>query len=44
MLEHPWMVEMKGKQVNMERFLQLVWDWNDEVPALATRLAATGLQ
>lgn len=29
MLEHPWMVEMKSKKVNMERFLQQVWDWKD---------------
>lgn len=29
MLEHPWMVEMKGKKVNMERFLKQVWDWKD---------------
>ena len=29
MLEHPWMVEMKSKKVNMESFLQQVWDWKD---------------
>lgn len=29
MLEHPWMVEMKGKKVSMEKFLQQVWDWKD---------------
>ncbi|MCJ1421952.1 Protein kinase C signaling pathway involved MAPKK protein [Xylographa parallela] len=29
MLEHPWMVEMKGKKVNMEKFLRQVWDWKD---------------
>ena len=29
MLEHPWMVEMKGKRVNMESFLQQVWNWKD---------------
>jgi mitogen-activated protein kinase kinase len=29
MLEHPWMVEMKSKKVNMERFLREVWDWKD---------------
>jgi len=29
MLEHPWMVEMKSKKVNMERFLKEVWDWKD---------------
>lgn len=27
MLEHPWIVEMKGKRVNMEAFLSQVWDW-----------------
>ncbi|MCJ1307125.1 Protein kinase C signaling pathway involved MAPKK protein [Agyrium rufum] len=29
MLEHPWMVEMKSKKVNMERFLREVWNWKD---------------
>lgn len=29
MLEHPWMVDMKSKKVNMESFLQQVWDWKD---------------
>ncbi|ORY14961.1 MAP kinase [Clohesyomyces aquaticus] len=29
MLEHPWMVEMKAKKVNMEHFLRQVWDWKD---------------
>jgi len=29
MLEHPWMAEMKGKKVSMEKFLQQVWDWKD---------------
>lgn len=29
MLEHPWMVEMQSKKVNMERFLREVWDWKD---------------
>ncbi|KAL9095110.1 MAG: hypothetical protein Q9165_002713 [Trypethelium subeluteriae] len=29
MLEHPWMVEMKNKKVNMEKFLKEVWDWKD---------------
>ncbi|KAI9753129.1 MAG: hypothetical protein M4579_005316 [Chaenotheca gracillima] len=27
MLEHPWMVEMMSKRVNMEHFLSQVWDW-----------------
>ena len=30
MLEHPWMVEMKGKKkVSMEKFLGQVWDWKE---------------
>jgi mitogen-activated protein kinase kinase len=29
MLEHPWMVEMRAKKVNMEHFLRQVWDWKD---------------
>jgi mitogen-activated protein kinase kinase len=29
MLEHPWIVEMKSKKVNMEHFLKQVWDWQD---------------
>jgi len=29
MLEHPWMVEMKAKKVNMEHFLKKVWGWTD---------------
>ncbi|TKA63094.1 hypothetical protein B0A49_09847 [Cryomyces minteri] len=29
MLDHPWMVEMKAKKVNMEHFLEQVWDWQD---------------
>jgi mitogen-activated protein kinase kinase len=29
MLEHPWMVEMKTKKVNMGAFLGQVWDWKD---------------
>ncbi|KAK6420144.1 Protein kinase C signaling pathway involved MAPKK protein [Oleoguttula sp. CCFEE 5521] len=29
MLEHPWMVEMKSKRVNMAQFLKTVWDWQD---------------
>ncbi|KAI5792446.1 kinase-like domain-containing protein [Peziza echinospora] len=27
MLEHPWIVEMKNKKVNMANFLAQVWDW-----------------
>ena len=29
MLEHPWMLEMKAKKVNMAHFLKQVWDWKD---------------
>ena len=29
MLEHPWMLEMKNKRVNMASFLKKVWDWQD---------------
>ncbi|KAF2139504.1 uncharacterized protein K452DRAFT_231769 [Aplosporella prunicola CBS 121167] len=29
MVEHPWMVEMKTKKVNMEHFLSQVWEWQD---------------
>ncbi len=29
MLEHPWMVEMKTKRVDMGQFLKTVWDWQD---------------
>ncbi|KAI5847769.1 kinase-like domain-containing protein [Morchella snyderi] len=27
MLEHPWIIEMKNKRVNMAHFLGQVWDW-----------------
>lgn len=29
MLEHPWMVEMSNKKVNMQIFLSTVWDWKE---------------
>ena len=29
MLEHPWMLDMRSKKVNMEHFLRQVWDWKD---------------
>lgn len=29
MLEHPWMVEMRTKRVNMARYLAQVWGWDD---------------
>ncbi|QBZ61321.1 hypothetical protein PoMZ_08270 [Pyricularia oryzae] len=30
MLEHPWMVDMKSKRVNMTRYLAQVWGWDDK--------------
>ncbi|KAK3375495.1 kinase-like domain-containing protein [Podospora didyma] len=30
MLEHPWMVEMRQKRVNMGRYLSQVWGWDQE--------------
>lgn len=27
MLEHPWMLELRHKKVNMARFLQVIWNW-----------------
>ncbi|PKS10196.1 hypothetical protein jhhlp_001946 [Lomentospora prolificans] len=35
MLEHPWMVEMKTKRVNMSKFLSQVWGWDDQTAAPA---------
>jgi len=29
MLEHPWMLDMKNKKVNMANFVKQVWDWSD---------------
>lgn len=29
MLEHPWMIEMRAKRVNMAAFLKKVWDWQN---------------
>jgi hypothetical protein len=29
MLEHPWMVEMRAKRVNMGRYLSKVWGWEE---------------
>lgn len=29
MLEHPWMVEMRAKRVNMAHFLATVWGWEE---------------
>ncbi|KAI7304707.1 hypothetical protein KC315_g15035, partial [Hortaea werneckii] len=37
MLEHPWMLDMKTKRVDMQQFLRTVWDWQeDQQPALTT--------
>ena len=30
MLEHPWMVEMHTKRVNMSRYLSQVWGWDEK--------------
>ncbi|PQE16743.1 map kinase kinase protein [Rutstroemia sp. NJR-2017a WRK4] len=30
MLEHPWMVEMRSKRVNMAHFLSTVWGWSEK--------------
>ncbi|KAG9253349.1 kinase-like domain-containing protein [Emericellopsis atlantica] len=32
MLEHPWMVEMKSKRVNMVKYLSYVWGWDNNAP------------
>ncbi|TVY26405.1 MAP kinase kinase [Lachnellula hyalina] len=29
MLEHPWMIEMRAKRVNMAHFLATVWGWEE---------------
>lgn len=29
MLEHPWMVDMRSKRVNMVKYLSFVWGWDD---------------
>jgi len=29
MLEHPWIVELQTKKVNMKKFVRQVWDWTD---------------
>jgi mitogen-activated protein kinase kinase len=29
MQEHPWMLDMKNKKVNMGNFLKQVWDWKE---------------
>jgi mitogen-activated protein kinase kinase len=30
MLEHPWMIEMRAKRVNMAHFLATVWSWEEK--------------
>ena len=35
MMEHPWMVEMKSKRVNMEKYLSQVWGWDEAKQAEA---------
>ncbi|KAF3072205.1 STE/STE7/MKK protein kinase [Trichoderma harzianum] len=30
MLEHPWMVEMRSKRVNMVKYLSFVWGWDEK--------------
>ncbi|KAJ6780296.1 hypothetical protein PWT90_07536 [Aphanocladium album] len=35
MLDHPWMVEMKSKRVNMVKYLSFVWGWDDKTASKA---------
>jgi mitogen-activated protein kinase kinase len=30
MMEHPWMVEMRSKRVNMVKYLSFVWGWDEQ--------------
>lgn len=32
MMEHPWMVEMQSKRVNMVKYLSFVWGWDANGP------------
>lgn len=32
-MEHPWMVEMRAKRVNMVKYLSYVWGWDEQAPA-----------
>lgn len=32
-MEHPWMVEMRSKRVNMVKYLSFVWGWDDQPKA-----------
>lgn len=38
MLEHPWMVEMRSKRVNMAHFLSTVWGWEEKKSLSAPQL------
>lgn len=29
MMDHPWMIEMRSKRVNMAKYLSQVWGWDD---------------
>lgn len=31
MLDHPWMVEMRSKRVNIPKYLSKVWGWEEPV-------------
>lgn len=33
MLEHPWIMEMQAKKVDMVKFLTQVWKWTDQPAA-----------
>lgn len=33
MMEHPWMVEMRSKRVNMVKYLSFVWGWENQPSA-----------
>ncbi|GAO18422.1 hypothetical protein UVI_02046900 [Ustilaginoidea virens] len=35
MLEHPWMLEMQAKRVNMVKYLSFVWGWDEEQAAVS---------
>jgi mitogen-activated protein kinase kinase len=36
MLDHPWMVEMRSKRVNMAKYLSQVWGWDNTETAAET--------
>lgn len=35
MLDHPWMVDMQSKRVNMAKYLSQVWGWEEGEEAKA---------